>query len=197
MGQYYLPIFLDKKTESSEKILGFMSPHRYNDGAKLLEHSWIRNHFVNTVEKQLSPRGMYSKKRLVWAGDYADIEPELDDFSRESNLYQQCLPSLEIKPEVVKDSMKYRYLLNHTKKQFVDKLKAPVNNIWTDDNRKTYEYKIHPLPLLTCEGNGRGGGDYVGGKSTDEYIGLWARDSISVGNRVPAEYTEIVPNFKE
>lgn len=195
MGQYYLPIFLDDKLDTDEKILAFMSPHKYENGLKLMEHSWLKNDFVNTVERLLSPRGKYSKKRLVWAGDYADDEPTLNSYSPEGNLYDFCIESLEIKPKAINTPMRYRYLLNHTKKQFVDKIKAPIDNIWVDRDGKTYEYKIHPLPLLTCEGNGRGGGDYR--SDNTEYVGIWARDSISVGNRIPEGYTEIVPNFKE
>jgi hypothetical protein len=38
-------------------------------------------------------------------------------------------------------------------------------------------WRIHPLPLLTCEGNGRGGGDYRG---ESDLVGRWSRDLISV-----------------
>jgi hypothetical protein len=36
---------------------------------------------------------------------------------------------------------------------------------------------MHPLPLLTAEGNGRGGGDI---EDAPPVIGSWARDVISV-----------------
>jgi hypothetical protein len=47
---------------------------------------------------------------------------------------------------------------------------------------------------LTCEGNGRGGGDFRG---ENDFVGTWARHSISVANTVPKGFTEIVPDFKE
>jgi hypothetical protein len=36
---------------------------------------------------------------------------------------------------------------------------------------------VHPLPLLTCSGNGRGGGDYC---LDDERVGIWAFDRIGI-----------------
>ena len=54
--------------------------------------------------------------------------------------------------------------------------------------------KIHPLPLLTCEGNGRGGGDFSG---ENEFVGSWARDVVSIEFDAPEGFTEIFPNFRE
>ena len=180
MGQYYLPIFLDEKTDGNEKILAHMTSWDYHNGAKLMEHSFVGNHFMNTIENELSPKGKYSKKRLVWAGDYADNEPSSD-----SNLFQLCTDDLKIMPETVRNLAKYRYLLNHTKKEF-------VNMRQLDKGGSGWE--VHPLSILTCEGNGRGGGDYSG--VGIEYVGIWARDSISVANRKPKGFTEIKPRFK-
>jgi hypothetical protein len=85
---------------------------------------------------------------------------------------------------VVRLQKKYQYILNHTTKQFVDKTKVPINDGW----------QIHPLPLLTCEGNGRGGGDYLGDNTI---IGTWARHIISVDKQVPEDYTELIFNITE
>jgi hypothetical protein len=79
-----------------------------------------------------------------------------------------------------KDTTTYRYIVNHSKKQFVDKMacKSGEEGI-----------KYHPLPLLTCEGNGRGGGDYRG---DSPLIGAWARDVISVEEVAPLDFEELV-----
>ncbi len=42
-----------------------------------------------------------------------------------------------------------------------------------------YEFKIHPLPILTAETDGGGGGDYRG-QDPLGVMGTWARDSISM-----------------
>jgi hypothetical protein len=47
----------------------------------------------------------------------------------------------------------------------------------------------HPLPLLTAEGNGRGGGDYRG---ESPLIGSWARDVISVETEAPTDFEELL-----
>ena len=42
---------------------------------------------------------------------------------------------------------------------FVDKNKIPkITAEWVGNS----DYRIHPLPLLTAEGNGEGGGDFFG-----------------------------------
>ena len=160
MGQYYYPIILS----ADGKIMAWMSAGYYNDGLKLMEHSYIGNNFVSTFEYGLSPEGPFHKSRVVWAGDYADCEP-----GKEKNLHNMCDEFNVIKP-AKKDTTKYCYVVNHTKKLFIDK-----SNMVS-----------HPLPILTAEGNGRGGGDWSG---DSELVGSWARDVISV--------EEIRPDFKE
>ena len=79
----------------------------------------------------------------------------------------------------------FRFILNHAKKEFVDKLKCPAcSDGWI----------IHPLSLLTSSGNGRGGGDYRG---KSDYVGTWAGDVISVESELPTGFKEIQPNFIE
>ena len=53
---------------------------------------------------------------------------------------------------------------------------------------------MHPLPILTCEGNGRGGGDFHKG---DDLVGKWARNRVTVANEVPEGYSEIEFNLFE
>lgn len=78
MGQYYHVFFLaDKGTSKHEVIRAYVLP-RFGMGAKLTEHSYINNTYVNSVESHLSPEGMFYKTRVVWGGDYADNEEGLD-----------------------------------------------------------------------------------------------------------------------
>ena len=185
MGQYYKPVSLD----SNESLCS----HDYNSGLKLMEHSWVKNPFVNVVEKLIAEGGQWFGQSIVWAGDYAD--PEVDENGKviteiyEGKTYDQNLYGIidnDIKVEQTKFKM-FRYVINETKKQFVDKTKIPDNDGW----------RIHPLPLLTCEGNGRGGGDY-GYDDNNNVIGTWARDVITVSTRKPKkEYTEIVFDLVE
>ena len=191
MGQYYKPVILGEKTEENhETVKAWMYSHEYGDGLKLMEHSYQGNNFVSTFEKQLSRKGDYHKSRVVWSGDYADIEPDLkiiyEGKEYDANLYSLCNCENEIKPKVSKTDT-YPYILNHTKKLFVDKNKVPEIKDWEGA-------KIHPLPLLTCEGNGRGGGDFRGDEKG--IVGSWARDVISVEKTNPLVTTDTM-DYKE
>lgn len=179
MGQYYYPIVLD---ENGKKIIVWMNAHNYSNGAKLTEHSYLGNNFVSTFEFGLSPEGPYYKSRVVWAGDYADKEPDQED-----NLYHMCNEYKMINPQE-KDTTKYRYIINHSKKQYVNKSNVPTTRV----DYKNWE--LHPLPLLTCEGNGRGGGDY---RDDAPIVGTWARDIISVDEVKPEGFEELVFDLVE
>jgi hypothetical protein len=185
MGQYYKAIVPTTKE--------YVSSYTFNNGAKLMEHSWMRNPFVKFVESLIVEGGVWFGKPLVWAGDYAD--PEVDGDGNvikimsegkeyEANLYS--LKEIEIKPSLNFKEKHYRYLINETKKEFVDKNKCPKD----EDG-----WRLHPLPLLTSDGNGRGGGDYSGDNM--EYVGRWARDIIKVSTKKPIGYSELKPDFIE
>jgi len=179
MGQYYIAVILGENQENKKEIIRFFMESFINSGSKLTEHSYLDNPFVNTFEYFLTPESMFYKSRVVWAGDYANKEIESD-----KNLYHitQDFPNKSFHTEmtqVAKSTKDYHFIVNHTKKQYVDK------------NKNIY----HPLPLLTTEGNGRGGGDYYG---TDaDKIGYWARDIISSEKEKPDGYDELILNFKE
>ena len=168
MGQYYKPMSIDK--------MEHVYSHDYGNGLKLMEHSYIGNNFVNTVESLLAPGGEWYKNRLVWAGDYADEEENGD------NLWTQVGDD-PIEPEDMDQVESGRYIVNHTVREFVDKDIVP---------KDSQGWKVHPLPLLTCEGNGRGGGDY---NRNNRYIGDWARDEISIEKEEPKDFDEIIPHF--
>ena len=168
MGQYYKPMSIDK--------MEHVYSHDYGNGLKLMEHSYIGNNFVNTVESLLAPGGEWYKNRLVWAGDYADEEENGD------NLWTQVGDD-PIEPDDMDQVESGRYIVNHTKREYVDKDYAP---------KDSEGWMVHPLPLLTCEGNGRGGGDY---RLHNDAVGYWARDEISIEKEEPKDFKEIIPHF--
>jgi hypothetical protein len=212
MGQYYKSVFISE----NNKPISSVSSYDFGTGAKLMEHSWMKNPFVRFVEKQL----MITPQRLVWSGDYADNEDpstltqmEIKALADEtcqytnSNVIKDKGVNLYTLAEIVgklthdenvKDKYKHdyknvaplnaRYLINHDKKQFVDKTKTP---------RDADGWQVHPLPLLTCDGNGRGGGDFRGDSSL---VGVWARNLISVTTRksdIPKGFEELIFDIKE
>jgi len=171
MGQYYYPVSLDKKE--------YLLSHDYDNGLKLMEHSYIGNNFMNAIERLLIPGGAWYKTKILWAGDYADHEP---GYAKTKDGYDVNIYSIiykegtKIKPSDERVDVKYHYLTNHTKKVVID-----LNKIKEDGDG----WKIHPLSLLTCEGNGRGGGDFHG---EDSKIGSWARNVISLEESVLPGY---------
>jgi len=163
MGQYYLAVLLD----DAGKILRWVSPR----GMKLMEHAYLDDSVVNSFEYCLNPTNKYFKSRVVWAGDYADNEQDSNE-----NLYKMCVERTDLEAVLpIESTRSFPFLVNHDKKQFVDKRKSSS--------------MIHPLPLLTCEGNGRGGGDL---DSKSPLIGSWARDHISIECAAPDNYSELI-----
>jgi hypothetical protein len=184
MGQYYKPALLAKNKKT---VINFLTSWAYSKGSKLMEHSWLGNDFVRAFESLIHK----NPQRVVWGGDYAD-----ECKGRKTNIYQRCLDKLEIKPVTKLKDKDCRFIVNHDKKLFVDTTKVPVSDTWTnpDNPNDTWTYKIHPLPLLTCEGNGRGGGDFGG---DNQVVGTWARDLISVEPVEPKGYIELHFNLVE
>lgn len=188
MGQYYKVIFLDEAPQEGkdETIQAYSEP---NIGFKLMEHSYQGHLFMKAIESLLIPQGIFYKTRLVWAGDYAKEEPA----SR--NLYHLAEDSIQHDSFPLYDTYnpeEYPFLVNHTKKEYMDKRMISKFLMWEDDEE---QQQIHPLSLLTAEGNGQGRGDYEGIHM--ELVGRWARDSISVEQSPPSDFNLLECNFLE
>jgi hypothetical protein len=168
MGQYYRGVILKENKKSVE---AHVVSYDFDSGAKLMEHSWVENPFVKAFETLIHN----NPKRVVWAGDYADECKGL-----KTNVWCRCGEKLVTKPEYGLSVLDSIYVINHTKKQYVSKLELVNNDGW----------RIHPLPLLTCEGNGRGGGDFRS-EDKNSLVGSWARDLISVSDVEPKEFKKI------
>ena len=190
MGQYYMAILGDAYG------LNYKVFDRSVDGqytfAKLMEHSWWQNTFVNAFSEFL-----YNEpSRVAWVGDYAD-EPDDFDFPHCSAFYVPYYK--EVWGETVSTHTVYssdfnldgKFLLNHDTRQFVDlneyKRLSENKDGWT----------IHPLPLLTVVGNDRGGGDFHEGNSGFENVGLWAWQLLSFTDKPPNNFSQFPLVFKE
>jgi hypothetical protein len=177
MAQYYIAIILDEdKKATKEHIRAYLSPERFDSGGKLMEHSYIDNHLMKTMEYLISPEGPFYKSRVVWAGHYA--RPE---YYRGDNLYRMVGDKTKEYTNDMATHGVYNYIVNHTKSEYTDK--------------KCGKSYIHPLSLLTSEGNGAGGGDYTG--DDGNLCGIWARDVISMEDTIPRGYSKLVLNFEE
>ena len=198
MGQYYMPVSL---TSDKQNVKSYVYSHhitsRYRgydgkmhtsgQGLKLMEHSYLKNKMMLCVEALLIEGGEWHKTPIVWAGDYSDPvrnEMNYSDMCDSTDEGEHVARELIPKPLTAKQQKEFQFIVNHTKKEFVDKKKVPSVDGW----------QIHPLSLLTSSGNGRGGGDFRG---DNDFVGTWAADVISVEKEIPTDFKEIVPNFKE
>ena len=180
MGQYYKPSILKKNWRTANNAVKVtLSSYDFDNGAKLMEHSYVGNEFVGAVCNLLS-RPEYFGLPFVWSGDYADAAPTRTGMhqiyedalgyiygkhDKKTKAYSALLKTIPSYEEMEKEGFG-GYIVNLTKKEYV---KIP--------NKTKGKLTVHPLPLLTADGNGLGGGDY---RIEDERVGSWKFDKIGV-----------------
>ena len=214
MGQYYRGAIIKSYNNGKVRVRKAFCCYSHDNGAKLMEHSYVGNHYVKEYEKALANK--YYGSQFVWVGDYADrddIHNLACEYIEKNALRRAKKKGFEYNPngrwgkefikyvkgqEPITASEKdfdevtkynkfetYKYIINFTKKMYV-----------VIPEKKEYGLTIHPLPLLCCDGNGRGGGDYYGTNMV--FVGFWAYDEIGIGNELPEDITEeLVVKFEE
>lgn len=157
-------------------------------GSKLMEHSYIGNLLCRAMEHFLSHE--YAGCPVVWSGQYGDEVFE-DENGEGKSAYQLADDNLTTKtfkslPPRREWYRYHKYLINHDTHEYV-KLPKMSNK----------EYRIHPLPLLTANGNGLGSGDYRG--INKDLVGMWCGHHLSVANELPNDeyYKELIVKFEE
>lgn len=169
MGQYYNIIIKEKGKETIQAY------DRHIDGnytmAKLMEHSWYLNDMVNAICEKL----YHKPSHIAWVGDYANENG--DDLE----LYQSAWGDENKEPNYqmlhkTDFTLNGRYLVNHTKKLVLNCWEYLKDSIKSPTNKDGWI--IHPLPLLTALGNGRGGGDYRG--INEDKVGSWSWDLLEI-----------------
>ena len=171
MGQYYAVLVEDlegNREVYSPKVNGEFY------GQKLTEHSWWYNAFVNTICHMI----FKSPKRVAWVGDYSDDV----GFEHYSLVWGKDATAKGVDEAQV--TLWDKYLVNHTKKQYI---KCNDYYLRCADGNYDNNWVLHPLSLLTCVGNGQGGGDYWS-KVGEEYVGAWCEDIVSVEIEEPKDY---------
>lgn len=182
MGQYFRAVNADNWE--------CVEPHDYQNGAKIMEHSFVDNNYVSAVEFLLieteNKLGRWARKRIVWAGDYADEYMDITDNkgNKEKTNYFQLSESVNLPLQnlIEKIGKNYKYIINWDKKEYVDKTKGPKIN--------SMGWRFHPLPLLTCDNTE---GMYLG---DNPHLGSWFKNSISVSDKFPKTFKQLLPNFE-
>lgn len=185
MGQYFKPVLLVE--DGSERRVECYWPWDANNGAKLTEHSWVGNNFVNAVMSRMAEltRGG-ATIRLAWVGDYSDDVEVPGHESLHAEAYAAAWGEYidvhsPFSPRRVCDI----YVHDTDRDEYVAVPGSSDEGVWT----------LHPIPLLTAVGNGQGGGDYDGCRM--DLVGTWAYDEIRVTAEEPSGAREIVPGFVE
>ena len=200
MGQYYVPVLIGE-----DESIRTLYSHDYDNGLKLMEHSYIGNNFVNAVLTELWKK----PARVAWIGDYSDAyqgdryEEKLshDAFMRYYHAAWKDRDKHRVRPApsvIIDMGSTERYLINHTQRSYIDIADYIALNTLTEkgawrngayDPNATYEMCVHPLPLLTACGNNRGGGDYYHPRPDHALAGSWAFDRIECSDAFPDGYT--------
>ena len=141
MGQYFRPIILTHKNT----IKGWFNPYDTDNGAKMIEHSYINNELCCAVENYLIEK----PARLIWAGDYANNENGMD-----MNLYQLASEKKDKHITNFNTSSlgKGWYVINYDMKEYYSRDNLPKMKMGD------WIYTKNPLPMLTGEGIEHGGG---------------------------------------
>lgn len=174
MGQYYR---ISLKKDGVETVYGY-NEHGHTIG-KLMKFSFFGFCGMNALCDLIYK----NPTNIAFVGDYAD---EIISKKEYDSVWGKS-----VKAETLRESgVSYNadYLVNHTKQIYID-LKA-YREICDRGS-----WCVHPLPLLTAIGNGKGGGDYSGLNESD--IGTWANDLISIEDKIPDDYYEEEYEFVE
>ena len=166
----------------------------YYTMAKLMEHSYVDNQFVDAITEELINNG---SAQIAWVGDYADLPDKYAKY----NPWKRNGRTIKYTTPTTKHVLSGKHIINLTKNQYINFDEYYEANhwkeTWTDHDGNKHEsiWCIHPLPLLTACGNGLGGGDYHG--SCMDIIGKWAFDQISISPTLPRGCKQIRPTFVE
>lgn len=193
MGQYYRIAMKDGDVIcANEREWGEAWGKRQKEFSKLLEHAFISNGLMDSVSKFIHNHPV----RIMWCGDYAGTD-EVHGITGGEIEYKGVWgekSSPEVKwitfPDGTGFSYAGKFLVNRTKSLFVSFDRVLVNGF--SEWEGLY---IHPLPILTAVGNGRGNGDYCGDNA--ELAGTWAWDLVEVADSAPEGFKEVYTDFCE
>ena len=184
MGQYWKAVL-----EQDDELV-VVDPMELGSGWKLTEHSFFGNRAVLKVIDRLLAKAA----RVWWVGDYynENIEGYREDVMKAA--WCDCKEQEETGPQTSPITELSGYLVNHTKKEYIDMRKCFLSNEFAFGQEKGW--CIEPLPLLTAVSNDLGGGDYHEGGEDYELVGTWAGDVIEFNLERP-DYAERTVSFLE
>lgn len=206
MGQYYIPTLIHE-----DGTIETISSHDFDNGSKLMEHSWVGNDFVNAVYSRI----LENPLRIAWMGDYAndysEAKPESyhmgisrEEFTkyydavwddRATRLPKEVFSAKDL--AILSNRTKKGFLINRDTGVFLDLGKYIQRATVREGSMKGY--CANPLPLLTACGNGRGGGDFFAERAEAgiEDVGAWAFHKLEYTRKKPTGLKEAIYTFIE
>lgn len=187
MGQYYKFMNLDKKQVCQQNWRNI----------KLTEHSYIGNYYCMDILTLLNNE--WKGDRVIHVGDYANVNDRtttqkiVRKITASNNLKMSLYDWADTFDDVAVKNRndKIRYVYNHSKKEYVDLYKQPVQWCHYDNNVISFS-KFNSFALLTGCGNGQGGGDYR--RVNFNSVGSWAGDSLESSVSFIDEYKKYREN---
>ena len=218
MGQYFYP-YLEQGNKRTIYETNYYAPvtdqwerkgTKSMSGAKITEHSWVRNYFMIGFAKKL-----YNKAgRLIWIGDYADNEVITSADGTQTPAPIQDLRGLETNAKYgVKEvecihvgkpfDIRNKYIINLSRKEYLSMKEYCIRSAdftFCDKDDPT-PWVPHPLSLLTATYNSSGnGGDYCENSPDYDKVGRWKYDKIIIKDYLPKyakNYNELIVTFND
>jgi len=174
MGAYYQAVL---KYPEDDRWLGY-STWKFDNGAKLMEHSYILNTYTNFITYKI----YYKPAHLVWLCDYHEEEdfnwdtiPEGKIKKSEIKKARTALPCVLYVNLTRREYFSLKKILQIAGKSLM-KIKPPFYAELHRYKNTYFTTVIHPLPLLTnSETESAGGGDYYPDYKLRSH---WAEDLI-------------------
>ena len=196
--QYFRPIIkLNGKTYVYDRTYNYHK-REYRSPDRLIEHALIGDPFVNSICEKIFKSS--KPARITWLGNQSHklINAPLCDLNGMSPVKIKHYCSKYWNKDVYTTSaiasefsIVDKYIINHTKKLYVDCIKYYKNSVVNG-------VCLNPIPILTCVGNGLGVGDYNPTEDSNFHlIGAWAWDELSISCEPPTDYHEIILTFKD
>ena len=145
----------------------------FDDGLKLMEHSYLENTYVNFVVGLLEN----NPSNLIWLCDYAN-----------GHINWKNVDEVKTTEFGKLKTFTDGYLINHSKNEYVD---LATYKLQMD----TGDWIVHPLPILTnSETDTQGGGDL---HTIVKYRNRWSNNLIEYSSTVDESYTDITEELKD
>lgn len=170
MGAYYKAVNLED--------MECFSPYEFDNGAKMLEHGYISNNYVDVALNEIFA-GSWKNKPIAWVCDY-------DTSAKYDGVYTKAVSISSCAENVDWLDFSDAIIVNNDKQEYIDLTEFKLN--YPGERN----LMIHPFCLLTSSTDeGMGGGDY---HNEHPLRSTWAGDKFVITfNRadVPFDYKNV------